>query len=152
MSLCSLGFTCTVMCTFANFSMCHHECRLNFPQPAGSQSYYVYQKLCTPARFDWINFVTDSEFNNRVLLPVQQLFFNTTFSPCWKTIAGRRRTLMLNAKPARMSVKRILSTCSAGTDIQTNTHMNAHSTQRFSWHPFGCAVLPFKTSSFMNGN
>ena len=82
MSLCSLGFTCTVMCTFANLSMCHHECRLNFPQPAVSQSYYVYQKLCTPARFDLINFVPDSKFNNRVLLLVQQLFFNTTLSPC----------------------------------------------------------------------
>ena len=136
MPLCSLGFTCRVICTFPNLSMCHHECKVNFPQPAGSQSYYVNQKLCTPAMFDWINFVPNSKFNTRVLLQVQQLFFNTTFSPCWKTIAGRRRTLVLNAKPARMAVKRIVSPCSADTHIQTNTHMNAHSRTHTHTHNF----------------
>ena len=117
--------------------MWHHECKLNIPQPAGSQSYYVYQKLCTPAMFDWIIIVPNSKFNNRVLLlQVQQLFFNTKFSPCWKTIAGRRRTLVLNAKPATMSVKRIVSSCSTDTDIQTNTHVNAHARTHTQTHNF----------------
>ena len=61
----------------------------------------------------------DSEYNNRVLrLPAMVFFFfehdvstrklgpssgrNVVFK---KTIAGRRRTLLLNVKPARMSVK-----------------------------------------------
>ena len=124
MSLCSLGFTCTVTCTFSNWSLCRPECTLNFPQPAGSQSYYVHQKLCTPAIFDRINFGPNSKFNNRVLLLPPIVFQHDVFVVL-KTIAGRRRLLVLNAEPARMSLKRIVSSCSTDTDIQKNTHTRA---------------------------